>query len=212
MHTNGERLVRGGSLLILFGFFMPVMLVSCSLAPSASTPMSLSQIASYPEIGQPLLYLVPLGAVAAIAFAFLPARHARQQTQFLMAQILGLGLGALSLVVALISLSSQLAQPGIVTRPAIGFYVLFAGYALAAAGIVLQFRENARMGNAFSFREVGFDPPMLEVQPAEYSSTSGPRLEVVQGRTTDSVIPVYDGFTIGRGSRANFSLADRSVS
>jgi hypothetical protein len=210
MHTSGKWLVRGGSFLILFGFFMPFMLVSCSLAPTASQPISLSQIASM--IQQPLLYLVPLGALAAIGFAFLPAKQTRHQTQFLIAQIIGLGLGVLSLAIALISLSSQLQQPGISIQPALGFYVLFGGYAAATAGIVMQFQENARMGIPFSFREAGFGPPMLEVQPAKYPSTSGARLEVVQGRTTDSVIPVYDGFMIGRGSRASLSLPDRSVS
>jgi hypothetical protein len=203
-------------LLILFGFFMPFMLVSCSLAPTASQPISLSQIASM--IQQPLLYLVPLGALASIVFAFLPARQARQQTQFLMAQIGGLGLGVLSLIIALLSLSSQLQQPGISTQPAIGFYALFVGYAAATAGIVMQFQENARMGIRFSMQEAGLAPPGTEFQRAPFPpraqlpNTSGPRLEVIQGRAADSIIPVYDGFMIGRGSRANFSVADRSVS
>jgi hypothetical protein len=216
MHTNGKWLVRGGALLILFGFFMPSVLVSCTALPTAAQPVSLSQIAS--DAQQPLVYLAPLGALAAIAFAFLPARHAAQQAQFLLAQIGGLALGALSIIIALISLSSQMGQFGFSVKPAIGFFVLVLGYGLAATGILLQFQENARMGIRFSMQEAGLAPPRIEPRQEQFQPrvqlppTSGPRLEVLQGRTADSIIPIYDGFLIGRGRNVNFSLKDRSVS
>ena len=213
MHTNGKWLVRGGALLILFGFFMPSVLVSCTTLPAGGgQPISLSQLANDPMSQQPLLYLVPLGVLAAIAFAFLPARRPGQQIQFLLAQILGLGLGALSIIVALISLSTQMQQLGFTVKPAIGFYILLLGYGAAAVGIVLQFQENARMGIRFSMQETGFGPPRIESHRPQFQPVSGARLEVVNGRTTDSVIAVYDGFMIGRSRQANLPLADRSVS
>lgn len=212
MHTNGKWLVRGGALLILFGFFMPSVLVSCTAMPTAGQAISLSQLSNDPLSRQPLLYLVLLGAIAAITFAFLPASRPRQQLQFLIAQILGLGLGALSIILALISLSTQMQQIGFTLSPAIGFYILFLGYAGATIGIVMQFQENARMGIRFSLQEAGFGPPLIESQQPQLQASLGPRLEVVRGRLADSSIPVYDGFMIGRGSRANLSLTDRSVS
>ena len=210
MHTNGKWLVRGGALLILFGFFMPSVLVSCTAMPTAAQPVSLSQLAS--DAQQPLVYLAPLGALAAIAFAFLPARQAAQQSQFLLAQIGGLVLGALSIIIALISLSSQMGQFGFSVKPAIGFFVLVLGYGLAATGIILQYQENARMGVRFSMQESGFSPPQIEARQLQFQPGSGARLEVLHGSSPDSVIPVYDGFMIGRGRNANLPLADRSVS
>jgi hypothetical protein len=213
MHTNGKWLVRGGALLILFGFFMPSVLVSCTAMPTAGQTISLSQLANDSLMGQPLLYLVLLGAIAAIAFAFLPASRPSQQVQFLMAQILGLGLGALSIIFALISLSTQMEQIGFSPSLAIGFYVLFAGYGVAAIGVVMQFQENARMGVPFSLREAGFDPPRIESSHERpIGQPTGARLEITGGKLSPSSIPIYDGFILGRGKSANLPLPDRSVS
>jgi FHA domain len=212
MHTTGKWLVRGGALLILLGFFMPSVLVSCTAMPGVGQPMSLSQLASDSVSGQPLVYLAPLGALAAIAFAFLPGRVPRQRTQFVLAQILGLVLGALSILGALISLYSQMGQFGLTITPAIGMYVLILGYGFATTGIVLQIQENPRMGIPFSLRETEFSPPPIGSHQLPFPSVSGPRLEVVSGRTMDSVIAVYDGFVIGRSRQANLPLEDRSVS
>ena len=212
MHTNGKWLVRGGALLVVFGFFMPSVLVSCTAMPTAGQAISLSQLANDSMSGQPLLYLVLLGALAAITFAFLPAKQPTQQIQFLIAQILGLGLGVLSIVITFVSLYRQMQQIGFSVSPAFGFYVLFAGYGAATIGIVMQFQENARMGIPFSLQAAGLGPPLTESQWPQFQPPLGPRLEVVRGGLSESPIPVYDGFVVGRGNSANLSLTDRSVS
>lgn len=212
MHTNGKWLVRVGALLVMFGFFMPSMLVSCTALPTASQAISLSQLTNQSMGGQPLLYLVLLGALVTIAFAFLPSNRTSQQVQYLVAQILGLGLGAFSMIATFMSLSSQMQQIGFSVTPTIGFYVLLAGYGAAAIGIGMQFQENARMGTPFSLREAGLSPPVSESQKPPVQQVSGPRLEVLHGWTDKAPIPVFDGFLIGRGSRANLSLTDRSIS
>jgi hypothetical protein len=212
MHINGKWLVRGGTLLVIFGFFMPSMLVSCTAMPTASQAISLSQLANQSMSGQSLLYLVLLGALITLVFAFLPANHTSQQIQYLIIQILGLGLGAFSIMVTFVSLSSQMQQIGFSVKPTFGLFVLLAGYGAAAIGIVMQFQENARMGTLFSLREAGLSPRLNVSQQPQFQPVAGPRLEVLGGRLSDSPIPVFDGFMIGRGSHANLPLADRSIS
>ena len=212
MHTNGKWLVRAGALLVMFGFFMPSMLVSCTALPTASQAISLSQLTNQSMGGQSILYLVLIGALVTIVFAFLPADRTNQQVQYLLAQILGLGLGAFSILTTFISLSSQMQQIGFSVKPTLGFFILLAGYGAATIGIVMQFQENARMGTPFSLREAGLGPPLIESQQPQFQPVSGPRLEVLGGRLSDTPIPVFDGFMIGRGSHANLPLADRSIS
>ena len=214
MHINGKWLVRGGALLIIFGFFMPSMLVSCTLMPTAGQAISLSQLAG-PSLGiqgQMILYLVLLGALVAMVFALLPTNRPSQQIQYLLAQILGLGLGALSIVVTFISLYAQLQQTGFSISPVFGFYVLILGYGLSTAGILMQFQENAKSGIRFSLQEAGLAPPQTGPQLPRSQPTLGPRLEVIRGNLSVSSIPVHDGFLIGRSNSASLSLPDRSVS
>ena len=68
------------------------------------------------------------------------------------------------------------------------------------------------MGGSFSLQEIGVSPPRIESRQPPFQLASGARLEVLHGSASDSVIPVYDGFLIGRGRNANLPLADRSVS
>ena len=214
MNTNGKWLVRGGAMLVIFGYFMPSVLVSCTVMPTAGQAISLSQLTS-PSLGvqgQPFLYLVLLGALAAITFAFLPVNRPGQQIQFLLVQILGLGLGALSILVTFISLSTQMQQTGFSVNPAIGFYVLLVGYGAATIGIFMQVQESARMGIRFSRQEAGLGPPLTGTQRSQSQPPLGPHLEVVSGKLSVSPISVYDGFVIGRGSNANLPMTDRSVS
>jgi hypothetical protein len=182
--------------------------------PAAGQAISLSQLAgsSMGVQRQPLLYLVLVGALAAAAFAFLHARQRSHHTQFLMAQILGLGLGVLSIMVTFLSLYSQMQQYGFSLSPQFGFFVLVAGYGAAAIGILMQFQENARMGIRFSLRETGLGLPLTGPQRSQFQPPLGPCLEVVHGELSVAPIPVYDGFVIGRGSSANLPLTDQSVS
>ena len=63
-------LVRSGGLLVLLGFVLPTMTVSCGGLSGFGRTLSLYDLASLANV--PLLYLVPVGALAVVILAFLP--------------------------------------------------------------------------------------------------------------------------------------------
>jgi hypothetical protein len=212
MHIDGKWLVRGGALLILLGFFMPSALVSCAALPGASQGYSLSQLSNQSVGGEPILYLVLLGAVAALIFAFFTSVHSKQVNLYLLAQVLGTGLGVLSIIGTFLSLSGQMRQIGLDVKPDYGFFFLLVGYGASAVGIVMQFQENARAGIPFSLRDEIPGTSLIEPPPIQPQVATTARLEVMHGTPGISPIPVFDGFLIGRSSKANLPIPDPSVS
>ena len=74
MNSTGKWLARAGGLLVMVGFVLPTISVSCAGAPLPGGALSLSNIATLPYSSiTPLLYLVPIGGLALLILSFLPS-------------------------------------------------------------------------------------------------------------------------------------------
>lgn len=212
-------LVRAGSFLILFGFFIPSMAVSCTMmGMTQEQPFSMSTAASS-QYGNGILYLVLLGAFIAIAFSFLPPQDKQQRTYFIIGEGVGLSLGVLSILIAIISLSGQITQLGLEFKVKPGFFVLLLGFGLAGFGTVMDFIEPA--GGSYlpqnnynpSPEPLPFPPaPIYEPPPPMPFSGSGPRLELVKGNAPPVVVISNSDFHVGRSSQNHLAVNDIQVS
>lgn len=227
MNTPGKWLARAGALLVMLGFVLPVMTVSCSGLAGVGQSYSLLQLAS--EADQALLFGTPLGILVALVFSFLPARNSGQALQYLIAQAGGIIVSVLSLLIAILSIYNQVNQLGVFDiTPQFGAFLLIAGYILALVGLVLQWLEKPPQAPAYyapaQYQEVYYPPPsavaptmQTPMPPApayeEAYAYSGPHLELKQGSLPLSVIPLTkDDFTLGRGSVNDMQIPDPKVS
>jgi hypothetical protein len=227
MNTPGKWLVRAGALLILLGFVLPVMTVSCSALSGYGQAFSLMQLSS--QADQALLYGVPLGILVTLVFSFLPARQAGQTLQFLIAQAGGIIVSVLSLLIAILSISNQVNQLGVLDiRPQFGAFLLIAGYILALVGLVLQWMEKPASAPAYytapQYQAGAYPPPnafaptmQTPVPPPpayeEAYAYNGPHLEVKRGNLSLSIVPLTkDDFALGRGSQNDMQIPDPKVS
>jgi pSer/pThr/pTyr-binding forkhead associated (FHA) protein len=140
-------LIRSGGLLVLLGFVMPTMTVSCSGLTGVGRSFSLYDLASLGNA--PLLYLVPLGALAIVILAFLPHLSDKADQSVFWGQIAGGAAGILSLLITLTSLRNQVGQVGFEISPEIGALVLAAGYILVFWGLAVQWPQvrSGRLGS-----------------------------------------------------------------
>lgn len=210
MHSVGRWLVRAAAPIIVLGFFLPSMAVSCTVPPSLGqfgpyVPISLGGLAAR----QFALWLVPLGALAAGALTFLAFLNRDRILILLLSQLAGLAVGLLAVVLVLLSvLGEAMKLPTVNVSPAMGMFVLTFGYGLAAAGIVMQFLEfsrplpsrNAEVSPAGAGRPVAAVPPI------------GARLEILHGTRAGSVIALTPDHTVGRGPQNHLQLLDPTVS
>lgn len=214
MNTTGHWLARAGALVIVIGFLLPSVAVSCTVVPTASTSFSLAQLGS--QLNQPLLYLVPLGALAVLLLAFLPPQGPSQKRSFLIGQVIGIAVGGLSIFVSLVSLYSQFQQTQVYTvSPDLGVFVLVVGYGLAVAGVASQYSQPGMGLSHAPPRQAAIEhpvytPPGPPVQPQLPSS--GPRLEFVKGDRCGSIVALNGDISIGRGSENQVQLSDPRVS
>jgi len=218
MNTPGKWLARAGALLVIVGFVLPSLMVSCALAPGAGQSITLAQLAGF---GNQILYLVPLGVLVILILSFIPVASRSGAMQFLISQVIGLAVSILSILISLISVSSQINQfQGFQTSPDIGLFVLVAGYALCIAGLVFQRREldeifsishyPVRTQGSYATPNAAYPealaPPIAPV-------LTGARLEVLSGNLPYSIISINtDNFTIGRSSENNLRVPDTTVS
>ena len=211
MHTTGKWLARAGSLLVMLGFFLPSLTVSCTILPQAGQSFSLSQLAGWAN--QPLLYVVLLGALAMFVLCFLVSKDRQQAFQFLLGQIIGIGLSAVSILIAVLSLYAQVTRlGGFSVKPQFGSFVLLFGYGLAAAGIILQYGEGGLRLDKRHPVQASASPAFAAHHPAE-RERSGPILEVLRGNLALTTIPIQTGdFTIGRSSKNHLQIPDKRVS
>jgi hypothetical protein len=212
MKENSKWLVRAGSLLVMLGFFLPSVAVSCTAMPMASQSLSLNDLAGYAD--QTLLYLVLLGGLAALILAFIPASDKDRLLWFLIGQAAGLGLGALSIFVSVLSLSSQMQRAGFNVNLEVGFFILLIGYGMAGAGLFRSFTIFQQL-NPRSGSQTG--PPVLFKSPEPGRMRAGPgftgpRLEVVRGPAASPIPIDREDFQIGRGKSNHLVLQDRIVS
>ncbi len=116
---NSRRwITRIGSLLVLFGFFLPSVLVSCSSSiglPGVSAlgqSFSLSELANSPIARQGMLYLVPILILATVVLSFMTANFLKQERSLIWGQLACAVASFLVIVIAAANLSSQMSNLG----------------------------------------------------------------------------------------------------
>jgi hypothetical protein len=236
--NRNKWLVRTGSLLVLVGFILPSVLVSCAGAPELGHALSLYDIASL--LRDPLLYLVPIGGLAVLTLAFLPTLSVRETLIVFWGQVAGTIAGIVGIVLPLISLSSQLQTFGYKLSPEVGMLSLAAGFALIGVGLTGQWhQERAQL----TLPRRSPDRPATvsanyssspQPQPPVYLSLAVPecydnqvslqaslgtpsqfieQLRLVRGRLPVTVISLtHDGFSIGRDPNCDLHLPERDIS
>jgi len=217
MNVTGKWLLRAGILFVVLGFVLPAMTVSCSGLPGLGQTFTLANITSRAD--QPLLYLVPIGAIVAGALSFLQFGSRTQQKSLFFAQIGCMALGLISMGGTYISLSNQIQQTGgFDIALEYGFFILLGGYLCAAIGLGLEWQN--RTWHSYLPEKI---PQQLHSPPAESATQTPlphpdplkkyPYLDPVQGNVVAE--PVYllqDSFQIGRGSDNDLQLQDAKVS
>jgi hypothetical protein len=219
MDNTGKWLVRGGALLVLLGYVLPTMTVSCGGFMSVGQSFSLAQVAS--QANQPLLYLVPAGMIVTIILAFLPPENSARSMQFFWAQVAGLVVSLISIIVAGLSLYSQITQYGVLdVSPEIGAFVLLVGYASTIVGLIMaRCREKysafqpASHPSYFQENRPMISPLQLADIPPRQIIQSRPHLELIRGEAATRIIYIEgDDLTVGRRSENDLQLADNNVS
>ncbi|MDD2920802.1 MAG: FHA domain-containing protein [Anaerolineales bacterium] len=202
-------LVRAGSFLILFGFFIPSMAVSC-----VGQEQSFSMNTAASQLNQGVLYLVLAGALIAIVFSFLVARTNQQRYLFIFGEGGGLGLGILGILISVATLYSQMQQLGLEFKIKAGFFVLFLGYCAAGFGIILELFEPARKDTRpqYGAPTPNFAPPVYSPPPPIHQPSAAPRLELVSGNAPRSVPISNPDFHIGRSSQNDCPINDPQIS
>ena len=218
MNSLGKWLVRGAALVLMLGFFLPAVTVSCTVLPGADQTLTSMQLASMDQ-GQPILFLLPFGALITLVLAFIPSNTRTLFFAFLAGQAAGLGLGLLGLLIGMYTFYSQMQALGeaVEVTPQVGLFALILGYGVAGVGIALQVMDGMRMGRAM--------PPPLSPEaggaayapahspPPVTSAPSGARLEAVKGPLAGRAFQMKSNvFTIGRGPGNDLQLMEKSVS
>jgi hypothetical protein len=224
MKSAAKWLIAGGAFLLDASFLLPFVTV-----PSASASVSLLQIAGIPYFF--LLYLFPAGALTALILALVPTYDDATRKNFLIGQILSLGLAMLLLLVTLAyfvfwslagrdplgiaALFSAGCQNACEVWPGIGFYGLFSGFGLAILGLFGRHLPLFQGIRAFRTSQVMAPVPLpLQAQKTDMAVRS-PRLEFQKGELVNQAIQVKgEVFTIGRGRDNDLQLfdPDRNIS
>ena len=215
MNAPGKWLARAGALLIMLGFVLPVMTVSCSAMPEFGRSFSMVDLVS--QADQPTLYLVPFGALVAIVLSLLPVNTHSSMLNYFWGQVVGFVAGILSLAITLISLNDQINNLfAFDINPEFGLFILIVGYILAAIGLIVQWQEINKYRTTTIPSRIAVSPPAIQQLPINQpaiSESSGPRLEAVRGNSPTPFIPIRaDNFMIGRSSENDLQLHDMKIS
>jgi hypothetical protein len=225
-------LLRAGALLILLGFVLPSLTVSYSYMPEAKQAYSLLDLVGKNTGDQPILLLVPFGALAILILAFIPA-SARSWPRFL-GEVAGAGIGVLAMLIALLSITDQLNSYGLTIKPNFGAIFLVGGYILVVGGLIAELAEITLPGVSLPGGHERFPPsypapvpyapayspppayPPPEVESeADQTAKSRPKavIEIVGGSLPRSTLKIpSDTFTIGRSSENDLVISNPEVS
>jgi len=229
-------LLRIASLLIMLGFFMPAVLVSCNSELSdltgldASQSMSLVDIADFAD--QPMLYLIPVLAIVAVILSLLQDANRSQAIGFLWAQLVIIILQLLILIITIVTIRQNVRN---YTLDTVKVTPTFGTFIIAGAGVLYLISwfyqknlissgppANGFSGEQQDYQPVDYLPP--QPPPPSYQPISGdnnawqqlpsqPSLVVTSGNFPIRNIQVAnDNFSIGRSSSNQVHLPDPAVS
>ncbi|MEL7645558.1 MAG: FHA domain-containing protein [Anaerolineaceae bacterium] len=217
-------LSRAAGLLIVLGFFMPAVLVSCNAGiVEQSQSISFSDIAS--NFDTPILYLVPILAIAAIVLSLLQKDTDPNVLSFLWGQLAAVLLLVVTLLMTLISLMSRVGQGSygvIKVTPTFGSFFILGAVILFFVAWINQKNLLGVGTPAKDFPDANADdyvlPPPQIPQYAPQEQSQGQQSQQPYLTAISSNIPYknvrvsFDNFTIGRASTNHLHLQDLSVS
>jgi hypothetical protein len=213
-------------LVLVLGFFMPTMLVSCSGISGFEKSFSLADLASQTE--NPIIYLVLISAIVAFIATFWSYFRSDDIKTSLYIQIGSVVTGLVVLLISFLALSNEIQQNSynlIEVKPDFGAFVLGSGLILFGFGWKeqwshLDLKEESQKVISPDWRGVsindslGLDRPRSKIDE-ENNGFIGQtaRLEPAKGILSQHSIKVdFDNFTIGRGSDNNLVIPDTNVS
>jgi len=229
-------LLRIASLLIVLGFFMPAVLVSCNSELSALTgidtkeSMSLLDIADFAD--KPILYLIPILSIAAITLSFLQGANQSQAVGFLWAQMAIIVVQFLVLIITIVTMTQNVRNYTLDTvkvTPTFGTFIIAGAWILYLISWIYQKNlvsssppANGLSGGQQDFQSIDYLPPPSP--PPSYQPISGddnawerlssqPSLVVISGNYPIRNIQIAnDNFSIGRSSSNQIHVTDPAVS
>ena len=213
---NSKWIVRTGALLILLGYVLPSVTVSCSAMPGVGQTFSIYDMSN----DEPLLFLIPISGLAILALAFLNPQNQAQTSRFFWGQLAAVGVSMISILVTMASVSNQVGQYGLEVSPEAGIFVLILGYLGVGGGLILQWMEMNRdspvitqkVFEPFQKSQPPPQPDLPKTLPAS-PAVQGVRLELVSGHYSKNMVPVLGtDFSIGRGANNDLVLPDPEVS
>lgn len=224
-------LLRIASLLIMLGFFMPAVLVSCNagfVEPIQS--FSLAEIADY--VGVPILYILPIFSIVAIILSFLQDKSGSGAVALLWGQLAAIAVQLLTLVVTIISMISDVRSSTyntIKVTPTFGTFFILGSAVLYLFSWIIQ-KKNFSVPNigppAYSDALIQerdalsingpppppYTPEQVVRTPIEQRSPQ-PYLVVLAGSYPSRQIQIAnDAFSMGRASTNQVLLEDNTVS
>lgn len=214
MKSVSSWLVASGALLLIVGFFLPVISISHQ---GQGLNVSFFTIAGYSYWF--LLYFAPVCALAALILSFIPSADRTKEILFLIAQIAGLGLcimplfGTLmyfllmpqKLLDLLASLLVKFNSVNFDITPLFSLFILFFGIVLAILGVLVYFFPVKQQSKQTDDH--------VDVQEEGKSAIKKASLEVVKGKLTGKKFDLNnDNFSIGRGRDSDLQLSDAAIS
>ncbi len=219
-------LSRAAGLLIVLGFFMPAVLVSCNAGiMEQSQSISFADIAG--NFDTPILYLVPILAIAAIVLSLLQKDTSPNVLSFLWGQLAAILLLLVTLLITLLSLMSKVGQGtyGVIkVTPTFGTFFILGAIVMFFVAWSKQKQLLGASTPGKGFPDGYPEEPPLDVLPPpiahQYSQDSDPQQQYHQPYLTSlsgnlpfkNVQIGFDRFSIGRSSSNHLHLEDLSVS
>lgn len=221
MLSNIKWLVRAGTLLILLGFFMPSMMISCTAMGVTQNvaQVSLADLAGGNQFqqGDAALSLIFLGALVAFVASMISLFNQDWERYMPMLEAGGIGISLLVVVSSLIRLNSDTAGTGVTIEPLFGAGVLMLGYLLAVGGVLMEFLQNAQSAQLYAGRVAAYRKPEPVAAPQPVfvppDSMTVARLELIGGNFHTSVVQIIgEDFSIGRGNANSLNIPDKKIS
>ena len=229
-------LLRIASLLIVLGFFMPAVLVSCNSELSdltgldASQSMSLVDIADFAD--QPILYLVPVLAIVAVILSFLQDASRSRAIGFLWAQLVIIILQLLILIITIVTIRQNARNytlDTVTVTPTFGTFIIVGAGVLYLLSWLYQKNLisssppiNGPSNERQDFLPIDYLPPPpappsyqpISVEDNAWQQVpSQPYLVLISGNFPIRNVQISnDNFSIGRASTNQVHLTDPSVS
>jgi hypothetical protein len=225
-------ITRIGSLLVLIGFFLPSVLVSCSGlsaltgGPSVGQSLSLSDLANSPFAKEGILYLVPILLLATLVLTFMSGSSQIQNKNYIWGQVACIVISFVVILITALNLSGQFNNLGgaIEVKPDIGALVILIGYVAAVVGLAGQMSSSGSAAPLFN-KPPAWNPPAAAYSPPAPAPVYNPppayppahavsyHLELISGKVDQTYIPLQkDNLLIGRGADCDVQLSNPTIS